>query len=153
MSFTVENAVDRWNEALLHLAARRHAAAEACCQRAIASAPERPLPHAMLAWLFHRRGLLRPSKFHAHEACRCATGAGWRDVLRVSATLASIDEMQLAREVLAFIDPDEPTRPSELVAIARQFQAVGDDPSARYLLHRALQLAARERPMRLPAHG
>jgi len=141
-----------WNEALAHFEARRHSAAESCCQRAIALAPARPLAHALLAHLFHLRGLLRPSKFHAYEACRKAAGASWNDILSVSVTMLRIDERQLAREVLSHVDPHDPGHRDGLAAIAAQFDALGDAACARYFNDLAGSLAARDRPLKLPAH-
>jgi hypothetical protein len=142
-----------WNEALAHFEARQHSAAESCCQRAIALAPGRPLPHALLAHLFHLRGLLRPSKFHAFEACRSAAGSHWRDVLWLSTTMLKIDEPQLAREVLALVDPHDPAHREGLAEIAVQFSALGDEASARYFQGLAESAAARNRPLKVPVHS
>ena len=142
-----------WNEALAHFDARRQSAAEACCQRAIALAPEWTLPHALLAHLFHLRGLLRPSKFHAFEACRKIRGSHWKDILWVSTMMLNVDERQLAREVLSVIDPHDPAHHEGLSDIARQFGAVGDEPSARYFRDLAERVSARGKPLKLPAHS
>lgn len=139
-------------QARLHFESGRLDQATASCQHAVAAAPGACAAHALLARLYRLRGLPQPARFHAHEACRLAGGAGWRDVVAVSVDLLAMDEARLAREVLALVDPHDPTLGADHAVVAQQFIALGDEPAARYFTERARATCGRARPQRLPAH-
>jgi predicted Zn-dependent protease len=141
-----------WQEALSHFEAQRHSAAEACCCRLIASAPQQPMAYAMLARIFHSNGLASTTTFYAFEACRRIGGAHWRDILWVSGALLTVGERGPAHEVLSFIDPHDPANGEVLCELGRQYEALGDGPRASYCFHLAESHAARQRTTRVPVN-
>ncbi len=141
-----------WQEAMDHLEAQRFPEAEGCCRRLIACAPEQPLSYAMLSRLSRLRGLARATSLFAFEACKRMRGSPWHDHLLVGEFLRKAGETQLAREVLSLIDPHDGVDRDGLAKLARHFEALGDQPRARYCNDLAGSLPRRSRIVKVPAH-
>jgi len=141
-----------WQEAVSHFDAQRFSAAETCCYQVIASMPEHPLGHAMLARLFHMRGRRHAATFHAIESCRMAIRSRWMDILWISAAMLAIGDSGLAHEVLSFIDPYDPANHDGLTHLGLQYGKLGDKERAHHCLDLAGSGVACSGTMRVPVH-
>ncbi|MFL6591750.1 MAG: tetratricopeptide repeat-containing sulfotransferase family protein [Luteimonas sp.] len=126
-----------WQQAVAHFDAGRFAESDALCVQLIQQAPDKPLAYALLARICHAMGLVREATFNAFQASQRVAGHSAEDIFVVSTLLTDLTEWQLAKATLGFIDTDRLTNGEALLALARQYSTLEDQPRALELLRKA----------------
>ena len=73
---------------------------------------------------------VREATFNAFQASRYCAGETAEDILVVATTLLEVNEQQLARTTLGFIDPDHPANAGCLLDLGRLYSVLEDQENA-----------------------
>src|SRR5207342_2801148 len=119
-----------WQQAVAHFQQQRYAEAEALCFQLIQHAPGNPLAYAMLARTCHAAGLTREATSNAFLASQRVAKATTDEILEIAAVLAELGENQLAHAVLGFVNPEDPANAGVLLALAKLYSTLEDQPLA-----------------------
>lgn len=126
-----------WLQANAHYERNELREAEALCIQLIQQAPQKPMAYALLGRICFAVGRIREATFNAFQASQRVAHAAPRDILQVSSLLIDLTEWQLAKAVLAFIDPASPANRDVLLDLGRQYSTIEDQPRALECIRRA----------------
>ena len=127
-----------WLQANAHYERDELREAEALCIQLIQQAPQKPMAYALLGRICFAVGRIREATFNAFQASQRVAHAAARDILQVSSLLTDLTEWQLAKAVLAFIDPDHPKNRDVLLELGRHYSTIDEQ-------HRALECIRKAR--------